>query len=225
MANPNVFIAARCDRPTRLGEFLFGKPSRPGDMMWFDRDWWGSTMAGSHDDQLSLDLGIEIRHTDQAWRDWVEPARRAAAADRFRERIGVTGRPKPPWGEETVESARIACRIDRLFPDGDALRAPENGCAVDEFASYLVNCCQRWAGAEVANYPVCDLRNTLFPSQPDVNPILIWPFDPESLTVWGLLRVMTYDGAGFATLSSILSLRCTSYLKWCLDNDGELDVH
>lgn len=185
----------------------------------------GVAMAGSHDDQLSLDLGIEIRHTDQAWRDWVEPTRRAAAAARFRDRIGMTGRPKPPWSEDSEESVRIACEIDRLFPDLHALHAPEKAGIADEFASYLVNCCQRWAGAEVANYPVRDLGRTLFPSRPDINPILIWPFDPESSTVWSLLHLMTYDGSGFATLASILNLHCTSYLEWCLDNDNEPECH
>ncbi|WP_433566928.1 hypothetical protein ACQP1O_18125 [Nocardia sp. CA-151230] len=181
-------------------------------------------MATSHDDQLSMDLGVEIRHTDQAWRDWSDPTRRADTAARFRDRIGVTGLPELPWSEDSPELVHITTRIDDLFPDMTTATAPENAAITDEFACFLVDCYERWTGAEVANYPVEALDKTLFPSQPDVNPLLTWPFEAETSTVWGLLYVMTNYGSGFEWLASVLDEYCTSYLMWCVDNDVDSAV-
>lgn len=181
-------------------------------------------MASSDNDQLPMDLGIEIRRSDQAWLDWVDVERRAREAGAFRDRIGLAALPPLPWTEDSDELTRISTAIKDLIPDLDAARAPQNCSVTDGFACFVVECAQRWAGAELSNDPVADRERVLFADEPDVNPLLRWPFDAEATTVWGLIDVMTYYPSGFSSVAALLAEYCTQYLSWCLDNDVDSPV-
>ncbi|MEV0355025.1 hypothetical protein AB0H71_03085 [Nocardia sp. NPDC050697] len=136
--------------------------------------------------QYGLDLGVEVERT--AWGEWVDPARRAAAAQRFLRLAEIDRLPPTPWAPDSPEARRLNPIVEQLFPDLDTAMAPQNAEMADAFICFVGECFAAYAGGQWIDYEWPDREYSFYDA---VNPALrLDTEDEDELTAWFVMESM-----------------------------------
>lgn len=142
--------------------------------------------ALSDGDQYGLDLGVEVERT--AWGEWVDPARRLAAARRFMRLAEIEDLPESPWAPDSSEARRLNPIVEQLFPDLETAMGPENAEMTDAFICFVGECFIAYAGGQWIDYEWPGRECSFYDA---INPALrLDTEDEDELTAWFVMESM-----------------------------------
>lgn len=128
-------------------------------------------------DAEQIGFDIDFDEKTQTWLDWTAPARIQAQVRTFlEETLSLPDLPAEPldWWAAPLRS-RIEEAARAVFPDPDALTAPENRDIADQFVCFLGDMFIRRTGMEWTNIPEWGA-----PLYSDIGPCVRFAGDPVS---------------------------------------------